>query len=446
MKNPRILEMKSILRQHWGVIFLSCAALASIAVQAFITTPRNDGLVEVYFADRMTDAHRILIDRYNTLHEGKVKVVPIDFPNEEFTTNERKEVLARLLRGQGEGIDVFAVDRIWVQRFERWCEHLEPYFSAEELNRLTATGLHSCYKGGSLVALPLFNVVEALIYRRDLLLSLPGGSAMEARLQAGITWEDFLDFARRRSFSGPYYVYPAAEYEGLICSFNSILLGIDPRYYEKHGFDFDTKEARRSLQLLVDLVNRYGVTPKEATTMTEVPGYEYYVRRNGLFVFGWTNFRKDMNDLALSQATVRLVPPPHFSDGQQAATIGGWSLMVSRTSTKIDQSVDFIKFLLTPESQEVLLTKGGFSPVVKIFYDDTSYVARYPELAEFRLLEEQGVHRPSDEHYTRYSEILASYCSQSIRMKIGVQEALRQATEQIKAEGLASSTDPAGVH
>jgi ABC-type glycerol-3-phosphate transport system substrate-binding protein len=288
--------------------------------------------------------------------------------------------------------------------------------------------------------------VEALIYRRDLLLSLPGGAAMEEKLQAGITWEQFLDFARRTDFPGPYYIFPAAEYEGLICSYTSILLGIDPRYFEKHGFDFDTKEAQRALQLQVDLVNRYGVTPKEATTMTEVPGYEYYARRNGLFVFGWTNFRKDMSESMGAPGRVRLVPPPHFSDGQQAATIGGWSLMVSRMSTKIDQSIDFIKFLLTPESQEVMLTRGGFSPVVKTFFDDTSYVSRYPELSEFRRLQERGVHRPSDEHYTRYSEILASYCSQAIRMKIGVQDALREATRQIGAERAVASSDRGGVH
>ena len=218
--------MKSILRQHWGVIFLSCAALAAIAVQAFFTTPKKDGLVEVFFADRMTDAHRILIERYNRLHEGKIRVVPIDFPNEEFTTNERKEVFARLLRGQGEGMDVFAVDRIWVQRFERWCQHLDPYFPPEELARLTPTGLRSCYKEGNLVAVPFFNVMEALAYRHDLLLSLPGGPEFEKRLQAGITWEEFLAFGAKVRHPGPYYIYPAAEYEGL-----GLRLHLDPVGY-----------------------------------------------------------------------------------------------------------------------------------------------------------------------------------------------------------------------
>jgi multiple sugar transport system substrate-binding protein len=428
--------MRSVIRQHWGVIFLSLAALSFIAFQAFFSTPRRNGAVEVFFADRMTDAHRILIDRYNRLHDGKVRVVPIDFPNEDFTTNERKEVLARLLRGQGEGIDVFAVDPIWVQRFERWCEPLDPYFSPQELSRLAAFGLHSCYKDGALVAVPFSNVVEALIYHRDLLLRLPGGAALEAELRAGITWTRFLEFARTCGYRGPYYIYPAAEYEGLICSFTSLFLSLDPQYYQKHGFDFDTREAQRSLQLLVDLVNRYKVTPEEATTMTEVPCYEYFERRNALFVFGWTNYRKDMGNTAGPADRIRLVLPPRFAEGHPASTVGGWNLMVSRISTKKQESIDFIKFLLTPESQEVLLNKSGFSPVLDVFYDDSSYAARYPELAEIRPLLAAGVHRPAHEHYTRHSEILAYYCSQAIRMKITVPEALRQATQQIRAEGL----------
>jgi multiple sugar transport system substrate-binding protein len=437
--------MKSILRQHWGVIFLSCAALAAMAVQAFFTTPKKDPLVEVFFADRMTDAHRILIDRYNRLHEGKIRVVPIDFPNEEFTTNERKEVFARLLRGQGEGMDVFAVDRIWVQRFERWCQHLEPFFPPEELARLTPTGLRSCYKEGNLVAVPFFNVMEALVYRHDLLQSLPGGPEFEKRLQTGITWEEFLAFGLKAHASSPYYIYPAAEYEGLVCSYTSILLGIEPRYFDMYGFDFDHAEAQRALQLLVDLVNRYRMTPREATTMTEVTSYELFTRRNGLFAFGWTNIRKDLNDTLAGFDRIRLVPPPHFSAHGSAATIGGWSLMVARNSTKLEQSIDFIKFLLTPESQEVLLNRGGSSPVLKVFFEDTSYIQRYPELADIKRLQQIGVHRPFDERYTRFSEILASSLSQAIRSHMSVPEALRQASAEIRAEMAAAASQLAGT-
>jgi hypothetical protein len=33
----------------------------------------------------------------------------------------------------------------------------------------------------------------------------------------------------------------------------SILLGIEPAYFDMYGFDFDHKEAQRALQLLVAL-------------------------------------------------------------------------------------------------------------------------------------------------------------------------------------------------
>jgi multiple sugar transport system substrate-binding protein len=173
--------MKSFLRRHWGALFLSLIALSFVGAQVFLSVHRTTAVKQLYFADRLTEAHRVLIDEYNRVHEGHVKVIPIDFPNADFTTNERKEILARFLRGEGDGIDVFAVDVIWVQRFERWSEPLDQYFTKAELDRISDEGLQSCYEDGKLVAIPLGLVRGTLLYREDLLRSLPGGERIIER-------------------------------------------------------------------------------------------------------------------------------------------------------------------------------------------------------------------------------------------------------------------------
>ena len=120
------------LKQKWGLLFLLFVTIAYIIVSSFLYRSNKEDVTEIYFADRITAAHKMLIDKYNELHKGKVKVIPIDFPNFDFSTNERKEMLARSLRGRGDGIDLFAVDPIWVQRFAKWCEPLDKYFSDTE--------------------------------------------------------------------------------------------------------------------------------------------------------------------------------------------------------------------------------------------------------------------------------------------------------------------------
>lgn len=81
----------------------------------------DTGLVtQIFFADNISNAHRKLIERFNEEFKGQIEVIPIDLPFSKFSTNERKELLARSLRSKSERIDVFAVDLIWVPRFARW--------------------------------------------------------------------------------------------------------------------------------------------------------------------------------------------------------------------------------------------------------------------------------------------------------------------------------------
>lgn len=426
--------MKSFLRQHWGALFLSLIALSFVGAQAFLSAHRATAVKQIYFADRLTEAHRVLIDEYNRAHEGHVKVIPIDFPNADFTTNERKEILARFLRGEGDGIDVYAVDVIWVQRFERWSEPLDQYFTAAELAGISDEGLQSCYKDGKLVAIPLGLVRGTLLFREDLLRSLPGGERIIEKVKRGITWEEFVKYGEKVRLLAPYYLFPAAEYEGLICIYNEVLLNCQPDYFKIHGFNFETPQAARALHLLVDLVQKYRVTPQAVTGMTEVSSYDYFLRQNGCFIRGWTSYDRDFPGMTEGNRLIRQAPLPRFADGPPASTVGGWDLMVSKFSTEKAEAIAFIKFLLQKESQEVIYTRAGYFPAIRALYEEEAYRMKYPELTDISQMSTHGVHRPSHSNYTKYSEILAHYVSQAIRGRFTVEDALRQATRDITSE------------
>jgi len=426
--------MNRVIRKHWGVVVLSFVAFSFIALQVVLSARRSDAVTEVYFADRLTEAHHRIIDEYNRQHEGVIRVVPIDFPNEDFTTNERKEILARSLRNGGEGIDLFAVDVIWVQRFERWAEDLNGHFSDAELSEFTEDGLRSCYKEERLVALPFERVRGVLLWREDRLRELPGGSAIAEKVSRGITWRQFIEYGRALSRPGPYYLFPAADYEGLLCVFTEVLLGLERDYFLKHGFKFDTPVARSALRLLVDLVHTYGITPASAASMTEVSSYEYFQRENGLFLWGWTSYERDFQISPDTNRVLRMAPLPHFESGEQVSLVGGWNLMISKFSGKKAQAIDFARFLLERSSQEILYVQGGFFPVKRAFYEDDLYRQRYPELSRTNAMLGYPVHRPSHDRYTRYSEILAQHLSLAIRGRLGVEEALVRATKAIESD------------
>lgn len=108
--------------------------------------------------------------------------------------------------------------------------------------------------------------------------------------------------------------------------------------------------------------------------------------------------------------------------------------MVSKASTKKGAVIDFVKYLLSNEAQEVFYRTGGFYPVIKAFYDDSTYLNRYPEIRESKELLKCGVHRPLQENYTKYSKIMARYFALAIKGDIPVNEALRRVQAAIESE------------
>lgn len=425
------------LKWSSGVLFLVILALLYLVPYSlFVRRPQPD-VTEIYFADRITEAHRKLIDKYNQLNAGKVRVIPIDFPNLDFSTNERKEILARSLRGEGDGIDLLAVDLIWVKRFAKWCEPLGKYFSAEELKRLLPDALSSCYDNGELMAVPLDLVESVIYYREDLLRNCSGGEDVVRALQQNMTWPAFLELRGKLDWKGPFYVFPAADFEGLICCYLEILLSLKQDYFSVNGFDFDTPEGRQALQLLVDLVQKYGAAPDIVTTFTEVPSYEYFVKNDGLFIRGWTSYDKDFKSQPYDREKeqhLRKAPMPHLPGAKPASMFGGWNLMISQFSKKKEAVVDFAKFLLRDDSQEVFYAEGGYFPVTTSFYDDPGSLQKYPEISGIKELMQTGVHRPADRSYTNYSKIMSHFFALAIKNKISVDEAVKGATRAIQSE------------
>lgn len=424
-------------KQKWSIVFIFLLVVVYAVIFYIQKGEKTSGVVEIYFADRVTAAHRELINQYNKMMKGKVKVIPIDFPNFDFSTNERKEVLARSLRGMGDGIDLYAVDVIWVQRFAKWSEPLDKYFTEDEKQRILPQPLASCYSEGELVAVPLNMVQGVMYYREDLLSRMKNGQQIIDKIKKGITWEDFIKLKQQLNVQNPFYIFPAADYEGFICSVMEFLMSMDRDYFQKYGFNLEKPEAQKAIQMMVDLVNKYGMTPPIVTKFTEVTSYQYFIKNDGLFIRGWPSYDRDFKDSPVDtekEKYLRKAPVPHFAEGKPASVVGGWNLMVSKFSNKKKEVIDFVKFLLSDSSQEIFYRESRYYPIVKKIIFDSTYEKKYPELKDIREFIGTSVHRPFNSEYTRYSKIMSSYFEQALKNQITVKEALMKATNAIQLE------------
>lgn len=422
-------------KQKWGLLFLLFLTIAYVILYFVLNAPKKNEISEIYFADRITAAHRILIQKYNELHKGKVRVVPIDFPNPDFSTNDRKEMLARLLRGRGDGIDIFAVDPIWVQRFAKWSEPLNKYFSENDIKKIKSSALNSCYFEGELYSVPLVMVYGILYYRDDLLQKNKNYAHIIETLNGDITYEDFVRLKNELGLNNPYYIFTGADYEGLICVYMELLLSLNRNYFEEHSFNFNTAEAEEALQTLVDLINKNKISPKIVTGLTEVPSYQYFIKNDGIFLRGWPSYDKDFVESpidSIKEKYLKKAPLPYLKDGIPTSIFGGWNLMISKFSSKKELAIDFAKFLLSDESQEIFYNKSGHYPVINSFYNSKKYIDKYPEILKAIEYMKTATHRPANVDYTKYSKILAHYINSALEMKMTVKQALSECTNAIQ--------------
>jgi len=422
-------------------------ALSSVIIIAFISfslifspsegSANSDSVVTtIHYVSHISAAHQKVIDRFNKKYEGRIQIESINLPFEKFSTNERKELLARYLRSKSDRIDVFTVDQIWVPRFTKWSLDIDNYFSPDERKKLLDCGMETCVYNESLFAVPLYIDISVMYYREDLLNSLPNYKTIKQKIDNSISWKDLINIdteIERKSHS--LFVFPADDYEGLMCMFVELMEGQGKSLIEEKKIQLSSAEARRSLQLMVDLVNKYKITPRDVINFRENESYLEFLTNNGLFVRGWPALLIDFAEFAKEynvDKKIQMAPTPHFKNGQAVSVFGGWNLMISKYSPNVDESIIFIKYLLSEEAQKILHQDGGYLPINKLIYENE----KTEELLFYKKLMASGVHRPFLENYTKISDIIALYLNKAINQELSVDDALSSAENKIISENI----------
>jgi multiple sugar transport system substrate-binding protein len=394
---------------------------------------------KLYYVDNISDAHLKIIQKFNEKYKDKIEVVPVNLPFYHFTTNDRKEILTRSLRSRSDGIDIFAVDLIWIPRFAKWGYPMNKRFDEKTLRDVNGMALKACYHNDSLVAFPLFLDLGVLYYRKDLIRKLPDGAAIEKKIQNSLTWDEFISLGKRfQSSQNPFYVFTGGNFEGLLCCFHEMLSNkeSDDIFY-KNPLNLNTQSAKKALQQLVDFIHTYRFSPYEVTRFDEYNSYLYANANNAVFLRGWIGYHKQYKSFLKDTSNIsnmEIAPLPHFEGHSTSGVFGGWSLMISKFSERKEEALKFIDFMFQKENQELLYEVGGYLPINTQVYNDSVYLENHKELAQIQRLLLWGKPRPYLENYTRLSEIMSRFFHKALKNEISVNEALNSASKKINTE------------
>lgn len=433
MKENLIKNSLSILL----VVLLVMVFFLFIGIPLTDNVGNFDNVKKIYYADDITVSHQKIIDEFNELYKGRIEVIPIDLPYDKFTTNERKELLARSFRSKSDRIDLFAVDIIWVPRFAKWAEPISSDVEEKVKDCALDYALKPCYYHEKLVAVPVKIDIGTMYYRKDLLSTYP---QMAQKLNNSLTWKELINLKHNISKGkSQLYTFQGNNYEGLICSFFEMILNQDRNYFKKENVLFNTKEARRALKMLVDLVNQHKISPKEVVTFNESRSAQHFVENDGYFLRHWPEFLIDYNRYyPENKKNLEFVraPLPHFEGTENASVFGGWNLMISKFSNNKDAAKKFLQYLISEEAQKLFLEVGDAPPILKIFYENPESYSKHEFLKFYKNLFKSGVHRPAWIEYTRISDLIAFYVKQAIENKISVEDALLSIDETIEKENI----------
>jgi multiple sugar transport system substrate-binding protein len=394
--------------------------------------------VKIYFADNISPAHKKVIDLFNKEYKGQIEVIPIDLPFDKFSTNDRKELLTRYFRSKSDRIDVFSVDQIWVPRFTRWAIPLNNYFTKDERNLILKYPLKSCYYNDTLYAIPLYLDIALMYYRKDLIGKLPNAKQIEKRLSKSITWEELMSLQKKFK-NNPLFIFQADDYEGLMCIYTEILANMNGKLMEGDSLLLKTPKAQKALRFLSDLVNKYNISPKDVVRFKEDDSYRYFLKNNGIFLRGWTGLFKNNvvgNNYLYLKNDIAEVPTPHLEGSRPVSVFGGWNLMISKFSTKIPESITFIKFLMSEEAQKILFHVGGYIPINNKIYADSLFLKENPDLIFDMHLVKNGIYRPFSVKYTNVSDVVSYYLNLCIKGKLTPHDALYQADKELNSKSI----------
>ncbi len=434
-----MMDSQYVKKVAWISAFLIGLSFLIFYFLLFTRFPaKKSDVVKLYFVDNISDTHQFLIDKFNREFQGKIHVEAVNLPFSKFSTNERKEILARSLRSKSERIDVFTVDIIWTPRFAKWGASLAPYYTAAELEKFIPQALKTCYYKKRLITVPFYLDVGLLYFEEEAIRSLPDSETLLKQIEQGLTWAQFITIGKRfQPTKRPIFLFSANNFEGLMCVFYELLSPRDIReMFSDTQVRLNTPAAKRALKLLYDFIYTYHFTPPAVCDFDEIGCYNMMLEDNGIFLRGWPGFwlRVDQyNQTHTQKRKIGIAPIPHFKGQRKSAVYGGWHFMVANKSKHKREAVQLIKFFQRPDNQKILFTRGGYLPALKTVYDDSSLQRSHPEISSLRRLMENGQFRPIREDYTRISDVISFYLNKALKGEIPVNEALRKAETAINS-------------
>lgn len=331
----------------------------------------------------------------------------------ETDANDRLTKYNQALGSKSSDFDVVMIDVIWPGVLAQHATDLNASLSAQAAEHFPAI-IQNNTIDGALVGMPWYTDAGLLYWRQDLV--------DKYGLKQPETWAELEASAKtiqdgeRAAGSADFYgfVFQGKAYEGLTCN------ALEWQVANGGGFiiESDGTVSVNNPQAIAAMERARGwvntISPEAVTTYNEPSALNDFIAGAAAFMRNWPYAYSASNDPAQSKIAgkvgVGVLPKGDGENARNAATLGGWQLMVTKYSKEQDAAIEFVKFMTSPEVQKSSAIEISHLPTIASVYDDPDVAA----VSEFipRLKETfQGgaVARPSSVSGDLYPQVSSAY-------------------------------------
>ncbi|MDP2417100.1 MAG: ABC transporter substrate-binding protein [Hydrogenophaga sp.] len=338
-----------------------------------------------------------------TGHEVKLFTVP----------NSTTDILAlfrQMFAAKSTDLDVINVDVVWPGVIKDHLLDLKPYSKGAEKAHFPAIVANNTVDG-KLLAMPWFTDAGLLFYRKDLV--------EKYGAKAPTTWDEMAATAKKiqdgeraagnRDFQG--FVFQAKAYEGLSCNAVEWIhsFGGGNIVNDKGEITVNNPNAVAALKTAASWIGT--IAPQGVLNYAEEEARGVFQNGNAAFMRNWP-YAWSLGNGADSKIKGKIgvaALPKGGANGQNAATLGGWQLAVSKYSKNQAAAADLVMYMTSPEVQKMRAIKGSYNPTITTLYQDKEVLAANPFFGDLYNVFTSAVPRPATATGAKYPEVSSAF-------------------------------------
>lgn len=336
----------------------------------------------------------------------------------------------KYLSSEDKIIDIYTLNNEWTAEFAAadWIEPIDDYLLHYDKSAVFPAALANCKYNDRTYALPWTVDASVLYYRKDWLDKynlLPGQylnlfPEVIKQVQDKTKVTGFLF-----SIKGPGAI--VRTFYELSSAYGAKI--VTPTYRVR----LDSEQCALALSFLTDLIHNYRITPTEVLNLTAADEAALFAQEQAVSILGKCSTWKTLANMSDSTNKIAISPLPNMPQGFSGALLYSRNLAISKYSNCKNVTADFIKFLVSFNTQRHLAIKFTLFPAMAAVYVDQKVVDISPHYRAFMLIFENSRPAPTTPFYTQISDLLQYELYQALTLKKSGRQALEDAQKNISS-------------